>query len=80
MDRRGAVEGAPVADTTDGSASRRGAGMTAGGADARSRMADTSTTGTANAATSKSVGCYGNTSKRDGREQEDCSVQLELSH
>jgi hypothetical protein len=48
-------------------------GMTAGGAGARSRMA-------ANAATSKSVGCYGNTSKRDGREQEDCSVQLDISH
>jgi hypothetical protein len=46
-------------------------------------MADTSATGTtsaANAATSKSIGCYGNTSKRDGREQEDCSVRLELSH
>jgi hypothetical protein len=46
-------------------------------------MANTSATSTANAAnaaTSKGVGCYGNTSKRDGREQEDCSVQLDISH
>jgi hypothetical protein len=49
-------------------------------------MANTMATSTANAAhaadaaTCKRVWCHGDTSKREGREQEDCFVQLELSH
>jgi hypothetical protein len=38
------------------------------------------TTSTANTAASKSVDCYGNASKRDGRDQDDCFVQFNISH
>jgi hypothetical protein len=45
------------------------------------RVADTpATTAAANAATSKGVDCYRDASKRDDREQEYRSAQLELSH
>jgi hypothetical protein len=54
--------------------------MTARDAAALGRMANTSATSTANAATSKSVDGYGNASERDDRDQDDRSVQLDISH
>jgi hypothetical protein len=76
MNEAGAVN-VRVADTAGGSAPRRGAGMTAGDAAARGRMAGGCAT---DSATSKSICRHLNAPERDGRAEDDYLRHLDIPH